>query len=77
MCNKKNNKGQTHKVIARRLRQKTSASYPQSKCKREKWQKSFVANPELSSLEKCKKAASEIACFYSIPVARSLSVKTT
>lgn len=34
---------------------------------------SFVANPELSSLEKCKKAVLfDIASFYSIPVARSL-----
>lgn len=34
---------------------------------------SFVANPELSSLEKCKKAVLfDIASFYSIPVACSL-----
>lgn len=72
-CVIKNNKGQTHKAIARLSRQKICVSYPQSECKREKWQKSFVANPELSSLQKCKKAAFEIACFQSILVARSLS----
>lgn len=52
---------------------KHSASYPQSEHNCAKQQKSSVANPELSSLEGCKKAVlTEIPYFYSIPVACSL-----